>query len=58
MPLAIPVDDNRAVLFEKDDDSIAGDQNVIRIAGLLYGWNGTTWERVETDGSGNLKITL
>lgn len=61
MPFAYIVDSEGNIIHiigETDDDSVAGAQQLLATINLLYGWNGVTWERVNTDGSGNLKITL
>ena len=59
MPASIIIDsEGNLAVIDTDDDSIAGSQKVLLVGGLLYGWNGTTWERVTTDGSGNLNVNL
>ena len=41
---------------EDDDDSIAAGQTLDVAIGLGYAYNGATWERVASDGNGNLKV--
>ena len=55
----IVTDENgNPIICDTDDDSIAGSQKPQIVVNLHYGWNGSNWERVATDGSGNLKVTL
>ena len=59
MPLAKIIDDDgNPIIFDTDDDSISKDQKTMLVINLLYGFDGTNWERVATDGSGNVKIVL
>jgi len=43
---------------DTDDDSIAGGQSVGLSTGLNYGWDGSVWERLQTDGSGALDCNV
>lgn len=43
---------------EGDDDSIAFAQTSLRSINLLYGSNGSEWERLTTDGSGALDVNV
>lgn len=43
---------------DTDDGSIAGAQVANLGVSLNYGWNGTTWGRLNVDGSGNLDIKV
>jgi hypothetical protein len=43
---------------ETDDDIVAGAQNAMRVIGLGYGWDGTQWERLQTDASGALDVNF
>jgi len=45
------------VTYNTDDDSIPDSQETMTNLTLLYGYNGSEWERLITDGSGNLKIS-
>ena len=60
MPFVHIVDgyDDNSAKIDLDDDSILKDKNHLVVINLHYAFNGTTWERVQTDGSGNLKVTL
>ena len=41
---------------DSDDGSIAGAQTVGLNAALLYGWDGTAWERIETDTTNRMVV--
>ena len=58
MPISRIVNDDGESIVETEDDNISDGQKTIKVINLLYGHNGSNWERVATDGSGNLKIVL
>ena len=43
---------------EADDDLVAAAQTQQRVLGLLYGFDGTNWERLQTDASGALDVNV
>jgi len=45
------------VTYNTDDDAIPDSQETMTNLTLLYGYKGSEWERIITDGSGNLKIS-
>ena len=47
-----------AIDAEGDDDSVAFAQSQQRVLTLLYGSNGSEWERLTTDGSGSLDVNI
>ena len=52
------INDDGTSITETEDDAITAGQKAPRIIAVLYAYNGTNLERVQTDGSGNLKVTL
>jgi len=47
-----------AALTDADDDVVADSQTSLRTIGLGYGYDGTQWERLQTDGSGALDVNV
>ena len=43
---------------EADDDVISDSQTSLRTINLLYGYDGTNWERVQTDASGSMDVNV
>jgi len=44
------------MIFDTDDDSIAGAQINQNVNALAMGWDGANWERLQTDASGALDV--
>jgi len=44
--------------FNNNADGVATSSTNGQAAAWLYGWNGSTWDRLEDDGSKNLKVNL
>lgn len=42
--------------MDTEDDSVAGGAWTQKAIGMLYGWNGSNWERLNTEGNGRLVI--
>ena len=58
IPYVFLVNSDGSDLTETEDDNITAGQKAPRVIAVLYAYNGSELERVQTDGSGNLKITL
>jgi hypothetical protein len=43
---------------ESDDDIVAGAQDAMRVIALTYGWDGTQWERIQTDAAGAMDVNF
>lgn len=50
--------DFAAALNETDDDVVASALSSLRTLNLLYGFDGTNWERLQTDGAGALDVNI
>lgn len=46
-----------SVDVDTDDDVIAAGQSLPIAINLMYGFDGTNWERIRTDGAGAMKVT-
>jgi len=43
---------------DTDDDIVAGGQSAVLGIGLNYGWDGTQWERLNSDAAGSLDVNV
>lgn len=43
---------------DADDDIVAAAQTSLRVIGLMYGFDGTQWERIQTDAAGAMDVNV